>query len=118
MYSQREKLSRTSGKNLEFSVEITKTALTDAEEYVCFIRDDRQDLMVAEQWWNGLIDQILSLEALPKRCPIIPEQKHFEQEMRHLIYASHRIIFRINESTVTVLRIYHGARKPLKAIDV
>lgn len=67
VYSQREKLSKTSGKNLEFSVEITKTALTYAEEYVCFIRDDRQDPTVAEQWWNGLIDQILSLEALPKK---------------------------------------------------
>ena len=73
VYSQREKLSKTSGKNLEFSVEITKTALTDAEEYVYCIRDDRQDPTVAEQWWNGLIDQILSLEALQKRCPIIPE---------------------------------------------
>ncbi len=102
---------------MEFSVEITQAALADAEGYVCFIRDDRQDPVAAEQWWNGLVDQILSLETLPRRCSIIPEQKYFEQEMRHLIYASHRIIFRIDESTVTVLRIYHGARKPLKAID-
>ncbi len=72
--------------------------------------------MAAEPWWNGPIDQILSLETLPRRCSIIPEQKYFEQEMRHLIYASHRIIFCIGEHTVTILRIYHGARKPLNAI--
>ena len=102
---------------MEFRVEITQAALTDAEDYVHFVRDNRQNPIVAEQWWNGLVDEILSLETLPRRCPIIPEQKYFDQEMRHLIYASHRIVFRIDESTLTVLRIYHGARKPLKAID-
>lgn len=101
---------------MEFSVEITQAALADAEEYVRFIREDRQDPMAAEQWWNGLVDQVLSLGALPRRCPIIPEQRYFDQEIRHLLYASHRIIFRIDEDTVTILRIYHGARKPLKAI--
>jgi len=102
---------------LAFNIEITKAALVDAEDYVCFIRDDRGDSTAAEQWWNGMVDHIFSLEMLPRRCSIIPEQKYFEQEMRHLIYASHRIIFCIDESTVTILRIYHGARKPLKAID-
>jgi len=101
---------------LEFSVEITSAALADAEAYVGFIRVDRGEPIAAEQWWNGLIDQILSLETLPRRCSIIPEQKYFEQEMRHLIYASHRIIFSIDEHTVTILRIYHGARKSLNAI--
>jgi plasmid stabilization system protein ParE len=73
---------------LEFSVEITSAALADAEAYVNFIRADRGEPIAAEQWWNGLLDQILSLETLPRRCSIIPEQKYFDQEMRHLIYAS------------------------------
>jgi plasmid stabilization system protein ParE len=101
---------------LEFSVEITSAALADAEAYVNFIRADRKESSAAQHWWNGLIDQILSLETLPRRCSIIPEQKYFEQEMRQLIYASHRIIFSIDQHTVTILRIYHGARKPLNAI--
>ncbi len=101
---------------MEFSVEITKAALADAEDYVQFIREDRGDSTAADKWWNGLIDQILSLETLPRRCSIIPEQRYFEQEMRHLIYAPHRIIFSVDESTVTILRIYHGARKPFNAI--
>jgi plasmid stabilization system protein ParE len=101
---------------LQFSVEITKAALADAEGYVSFIRADRGDSIAAERWWNGLIDQILSLETLPRRCSIIPEQKYFEQEIRHLFHASHRIIFSIDENTVTILRIYHGARKPLNTI--
>ncbi|MHB2008136.1 MAG: type II toxin-antitoxin system RelE/ParE family toxin [Acidobacteriaceae bacterium] len=101
---------------MEFSVEITSAALADAEAYVNFIRADRGEPLAAEQWWNGLIDQIRSLETLPRRCSIIPEQKYFEQEMRHLIYASHRIIFSLDEHTATILRIYHGARKSIHAI--
>jgi plasmid stabilization system protein ParE len=101
---------------LAFSVEITKAALADAEEYVGFLRADHGAPIAAERWWNGLIDQILSLETLPRRCSIIPEQRYFEQEMRHLIYAPHRIIFSIDKNTVTILRIYHGARKPFNAI--
>ncbi|MHB8303085.1 MAG: type II toxin-antitoxin system RelE/ParE family toxin [Acidobacteriaceae bacterium] len=98
---------------MAFSVEITKAALADAEEYVGFLRADHGAPIAAERWWNGLIDQVLSLEKLPRRCPIIPEQKYFEHEMRHLIYASHRIVFCIEENTVTIVRIYHGARKPI-----
>ena len=101
---------------MEFSVEITSAALADAEAYVNYIRDDRVEPIAAEDWWNGLLDQIFSLETLPRRCPIIPEQQYFEDEMRHLIYASHRIIFSIDQHTVTILRIYHGARKSLNAI--
>ncbi|MGH9616844.1 MAG: type II toxin-antitoxin system RelE/ParE family toxin [Acidobacteriaceae bacterium] len=102
---------------MEFKVEITKTALADAEGYFCFVRDESHDLLAAERWWNGLVDRILSLESLPRRCPVIPEQNFFADEVRHLVYASHRIIFRIDDNTVTVLRIYHGARRPLKAGD-
>ena len=100
---------------MEFSVEITQTALTDAEETVRFIADSG-DSAAAELWWNGLIDRILSLETLPRRCSMIPEQKYYEEEMRHLIYASHRIIFSIDENTVTILRIYHGARKAFNTL--
>jgi plasmid stabilization system protein ParE len=101
---------------LEYSVEITEAALADAENYVRFLQEDRQQPLAAERWWNGLLDAILSLETMPGRCSVIPEQKHFARELRHLIYASHRIIFSINGNLVTVVRIYHGAQRPLKKL--
>ena len=97
-----------------FEVEITEAALAEAEEYVRFIRDARKDPLAAERWWNGLLAEIFSLETLPKRCPIIPERGHFTEEMRQLIYFSHRIIFFVSKRTVTVVRIYHGSRLPLQ----
>jgi plasmid stabilization system protein ParE len=99
---------------LRYSVEITDAALADAEEYVLFIRRQSNDELAAVSWWNGLLEAVDSLESLPSRCPRIPEAEHFAGKLHHLIYASHRIIFEVEPGRVTVLRIYHGARKPLK----
>lgn len=102
------------GQSLVFEIEITATALAEAEDYVLFIREKRRDPLGAERWWNGLLEAIYSLERLPRRCSVIPERDSFDGELRQLIYFSHRIIFSVAKRTVTVVRIYHGARYPLQ----
>jgi plasmid stabilization system protein ParE len=100
---------------LEYLVEITDTALSDAEEYFRFLQRDRQEPEYAIHWWNGPMDALFSLESMPRRCPVIREETDLAPEVRHLIYQSHRILFTVNEDKVRVLRVYHGARRPLKA---
>jgi plasmid stabilization system protein ParE len=97
-----------------YTVEVTDTALNDAEDYFQFLQKDRQEPQYADRWWNGLMDAILSLESMPRRCPVIQEQGHLEEELRQLIYESHRIIFSLSGNKVRVLRVYHGARRPLR----
>jgi plasmid stabilization system protein ParE len=60
---------------------------------------------------------IYSLEDLPERCSVIPEQAEFPFELRHLMYFSHRIIFRVEgeKNRVVIVRIYHGSRHGLAA---
>ena len=58
----REKHQPNSGRSLAFRVDITETALGDAEEYVRFIREQGGEPEVAERWWRGLLDAIDSLE--------------------------------------------------------
>jgi plasmid stabilization system protein ParE len=74
-------------------VEITDSALNDAEEYTQYIRLEKREPRAAERWFRGLVSAILSLENLPSRCALIPETEEFTLELRHLIYYSHRIIF-------------------------
>jgi plasmid stabilization system protein ParE len=102
---------------LQYEVLITPAALADAEEYVLFIRSDRSQPVAADAWWNGLLQAVFSLENMPQRCPIIPENGHFLEELRHLLYFFHRIVFSISGSQVTVLRIYHASRQsnPIKS---
>jgi plasmid stabilization system protein ParE len=96
---------------LGFQVDITEPALADAEDYVRFIRDVRKEPEAAERWFRGLIQAIYSLEELPERCPMVPEHEEFSFEIRHLIYFSHRIIFRVELETkrVVIYRVYHGS---------
>jgi plasmid stabilization system protein ParE len=98
---------------LAYKVEITDAALAEAEEYVQFILKQSNDDQAALNWRDGLIEAITSLQNLPGRCPLVPEQRHFAVELHQLLYASHRIIFRIEPGLVTVVRIYHAARKPI-----
>lgn len=98
---------------MEYTVELTATALADAEDYVRFLRDCRREPGYAERWWNGFVDAVLSLETMPFRCATIPEREHFEQELHHLIYKRHRIIFAVSGRKVSVVRIRHGAQRAL-----
>jgi plasmid stabilization system protein ParE len=105
---------------LAFQVNITEPALADAEDYVRFIRDVRKEPEAAERWFRGLVQAIYTLEELPERCPVIPEQDEFSFEIRQLIYFSHRIIFRVEHQTskVIVYRVYHGSRHSLIQTDL
>lgn len=105
---------------MAFRVDIAEPALVDAEEYVLFIRDIQKEPEAAERWFRGLIQAIYSLEDLPERCAVIPEQDEFLFEIRHLIYFSHRIIFRVHAESarVVVYRVYHGSRGSLSRADL
>jgi toxin ParE1/3/4 len=71
----------------------------------------------ALKWYRGLKQAVLSLEQLPDRCPVTPENP----QLRHLLYGRkphiYRVIFRIQEKRkrVEVLHIRHGARRGFKA---
>ena len=77
---------------MAFLVDITEPALLDAEDYFRFIRDSKREPEAADRWFRGLVQAIYSLEDLPERCPLIPEQDEFSFEIRHLIYRSHRVL--------------------------
>lgn len=68
---------------MAFRVDITETAIDDAEEYVQFIREQGSEAEVAQRWWHGLLDAIDSLEEMPERCPPIPEIDEFAEKLRH-----------------------------------
>jgi plasmid stabilization system protein ParE len=105
---------------LAFQVDITDPALVDAEEYVRFIRDVKKEPEAAKRRFRGLVEAIYSLEDLSERSPVIREQAEFSYEIRHLVYFSHRIIFRVEreKNRVVIYRVYHGSRQGLSEDDL
>jgi plasmid stabilization system protein ParE len=72
--------------NLAYRVEIMDSALADAEQYVHFIQEEKQEPEAAERYFRGLVKAMLALQELPHRCPVIPEAEEFNLELRQAIY--------------------------------
>ena len=92
----------------KYQVNITEQAQNDLEYIFCYIADDSIDN--AANFVLELEKKVYSLEIFPDRHPLIPENKYFDTDYRHLIFKKYRIIYRIVEKSVFILRIIHGAK--------
>lgn len=99
-----------------YRVEISPSALADAETTFLWIQKDSPQK--AEEWYNGLVDAILSLENFPNRCPIAVESQDIRREIRQLLYKGHRILFGVTDNVVQVFRIRHAARDRLSSDEL
>ena len=65
------------------------------------------------QWKAGLDTALASLEMMPRRCSLAPESSVEGETIHQLNYASYRILFVVDEKTVLVIAMWHGARLQL-----
>jgi hypothetical protein len=84
--------------------------------YRQFILENSNDSIAADDWANGLFAAAQTLQNIPARCPRIPEQKRFAEEVHQLLYASHRLLFWVEANTVHILRVYPCAGRPLASL--
>ncbi len=100
---------------MAYRVELARNAEAQLEELYLWVVDRAPSQGAA--WFNRLEQAILSLERLPKRCPIAPESFDPDQPVRVLNYGHsphvYRVFFTIDE-TAKVVRVVHirrGARE-------
>lgn len=98
-----------------YGVTVTDGAWADLRAAVDFIAADAPDR--AADWLEAALAAMGSLEQFPHRCPTAPEQSLFSGEIRQLLHRPYRIIFRVEATKVTILRVRHGAREPLPHFD-
>jgi plasmid stabilization system protein ParE len=96
---------------MAFRVEISPSALADIEEAFLWIQQESPS--TADEWYNGLVDAILSLENFPNRCSLASESEDIGREIRQLLYRRHRILFGVTGDVVQVFRIRHTAQDRL-----
>ncbi|HYG33590.1 MAG TPA: type II toxin-antitoxin system RelE/ParE family toxin [Clostridia bacterium] len=76
-----------------------------------------RDAEAADRWFNSLYHTIGSLELFPERCPLAPESKFFNREVRQAFHGrrqnKYRILFTLTEAEVHILHVRHGARLTL-----
>jgi toxin ParE1/3/4 len=62
---------------------------------------------VAERFGMQLVDKALTLATFPERGRVVPE---VGLPFREIIFRSYRIVFRIRDEAVEVVRFWHAAR--------
>lgn len=97
---------------MKYRVSMQPRAEVDASEIYHRIRDDSP--MNADQWFEALCLAIESLNEMPRRCPKAPESRRFKREIRQLLHGVYRILFVIEDDTVQIVHIRHGARRHLE----
>ena len=91
-----------------FRVNLSQQAQNDLEQIFYYIADD--NINNATNFILQLEKKIYSLGSFPERHPLIPENKFFDTNYRHLIFKKYRVVYRITEKSVFILRIFHGAK--------
>jgi plasmid stabilization system protein ParE len=104
-----------------FEVRVTQEAYGDLDAIAEFLKG-QASIDVARRWFAGIIGAIDSLSEMPARCPLAPEAKELEAELRILLHGrrnrAYKIYFKIKQDdqlngSVLVFHIRHWARKPL-----
>ncbi|MFT7087803.1 MAG: plasmid stabilization system protein ParE [Rickettsiales bacterium] len=69
---------------------------------------------------DGIEKQIMSLNSLPERFPIIPEKIFYKDyQVRHFFYKkSFRVIYTIYANNIRILDIRHGAQSYIFENDI
>lgn len=111
---------------MAFRVEIAPRAFNDLDEIAAYIKR-WGSFERAEEWFNGIMDAIQTLEAMPSRSPIADESEDLGEEVRVLLYGrrnrKYKIYYSIRHKgpstgTVRVFHVRHWARKSLSAEEV
>ena len=98
-----------------WSVIVELPALQDIAEAHLWLAEREPD--AADRWFDSIYDTIGSLELFPERCPLAPESKFLNEEIREIFHGrrqhKYRILFTMSENEVHVLHVRHGARRAL-----
>ncbi len=91
----------------------TERARNDALEYAAHIAKDKPS--AAAKWLEAISDKADMAALFPASGRMVPE--FAREDLREVFAASHRIVYRLLEDGVEILRVFHGARM-LRQSDV
>jgi toxin ParE1/3/4 len=60
----------------------------------------------AENWVNAVFEKVKELKKFPEIGRVIPEVDN--KSIRELIYGNYRIVYRVEETRLSVLTVRHG----------
>ena len=101
---------------MEYRVEISRRAARDIEEAFAYIHADSPANAV--QWRRRLEQEIDLPQKTPEAFGFAPENWAARAVVRQHLFGRYRILYTVQEQTVVVLTIRHGARRFLTGREV
>ncbi len=103
---------------MTYRVLIADDALDAVRTFLDYIAVTQQMPLTAARWWEKALARVETLRFMPRRCPLAPENKFSDHELRMLIVDHCLFIFDVDDGTrtVRVAKFRHAARLP-SAID-
>ncbi|MFH1197421.1 MAG: type II toxin-antitoxin system RelE/ParE family toxin [bacterium] len=92
----------------KYNVFITRSAQNDISEIYEYIASD--STKNAKIFISEIEKKITGLKNFPERNPLLQENEYFNTTYRHLLFKDYRIIYRVENINVFILRVYHGRR--------
>ncbi|MCK4799255.1 MAG: type II toxin-antitoxin system RelE/ParE family toxin [Spirochaetes bacterium] len=92
----------------KYKVYISLNAQNDLEHIFFYIAED--SINNAKKFVLELEKKIYSLDIFPERFAYIPENIYFGTNYRHISHKKHRVIYKIDNNSVYILRVIHGAK--------
>jgi plasmid stabilization system protein ParE len=98
---------------VKYEVIVTPEAQAGIRESFDYIRE--RSPLNAASWLEALYREIDTLENFPGRCAFARESAYIEEDLRQLLFKSHRIVFTIlkNEKRIYVLHVRHAKRRAI-----
>jgi plasmid stabilization system protein ParE len=100
---------------MAFRIEYTHLAQADLDTLLTWLIEQHAG-EAGLRWLNGLQAAVETLREMPHRCPLLRSDPRISFEVRRLFYGrkphAYRVLFRIIDDTVFILRIRHGRQKP------
>lgn len=98
---------------MRYRVLIHPEAEVELEDAYWWIAHEAASQAIADKWKAQLLKKARSLRQFPERCAIAPEGRLMGEPIRQLLCGPYRLLFVIDERTVTVLHVRHSARRHL-----
>ena len=100
---------------MTFQVRFTQTAKVEIDTAYSWLK--AQNSVYADNWFRDLMDTDATLQEMPLRCALAPENDTFTEEIHQLIYGKsrnkYRILYTLREDTVFILHVRNTSQAPL-----
>ncbi len=103
---------------MKFTVTVQPIAQGFIDDQVCYIAVENAEPQNAAAWLARVNDAIASLEFMPTRCSVAPENSYTTETIYMLPVDSHLLLFSVDEDVrmVKIVGFRRGSQLPVKGL--